>query len=93
MAIINETIVRKLNEELKQKGCGFEYSLMDNDSPSPAIRRVVVDKVGFVTSSVINCTKTFYEWLDKWFIDNYGIELTYNNTGEICWSKDFETTT
>lgn len=86
--VITEVMVKNLNEELVKKGCGFEYILADNGSYSPTIRRVVVDRNGFVDSSIINCTKVFYEWFENWFKEKYNIELIYNNTGEICWAKE-----
>ena len=89
--IITEEIVNALNKELVKKGCGFEYILADNGSYSPTIRRVVVDRNGFVDSCIINCTKAFYEWFENWFKNNYNIELTYNNTGEICWATECAT--
>jgi hypothetical protein len=89
MAKITSAIVKKLNAELKSMDVGFEYYLFDEDTYSPSIRRRVKDDRGFVHSSIINCTDTFYKWLDKWFKDNYNIELCYNNTGEICWGRDY----
>lgn len=89
MAEITKDMVNNLNAALTEKGCGFEYVYVDSENENliKCIKRTVIDKTGFVESSVINCTKSFYEWLDAWFRDNYNIELDYNNTGNICWPK------
>ena len=51
----------------------------------------IADPVGFLhpeLRSVVNCSNKFFDWLDNWFLTNYNIKLTYNNTKEIAWSND-----
>lgn len=92
MAKITKGMVEHLNDTLKEFGVGFMYKMSGENSRSPVITITVVDPVGFlhpVYTSIINCSDTYYEWLDKWFLNNYGITLTYNNTRSCCWSDDF----
>lgn len=85
---ITKEMVNALNANLTAFGCGFEYYIEDDIVDVPCIRRRVKDPTNkFVDSDIINCTKEFYEWLDNFFKTNYDIELSYNNTGNICWAK------
>lgn len=92
MAKITKTMVDNLNNVLKELGVGIMYKLTDTNSVSPAIQIGVLDPVGFIDTNygcIINCTDKYYEWLNTWFLDKYGIRLIYNNTRSICWSDDF----
>jgi hypothetical protein len=86
---INSDIVSHLNQELRSAGVGFYYTMADLGSNNPTIRIEVIDNAGFVDSSIVNCTNDYYNWLDKWFMDNYKIKICYNNTRSIIWSDDF----
>ena len=89
MAKITREMAEHLNKILKEMGVGFGYVYEDETTNAPTIRIVVADNMGWVTSSIVNCTDNYYVWLNDWFKDNYDITLCYNNTGNIIWSNDF----
>lgn len=90
MAKITKEMVEHLNKELKDHGVGFYYTYHGEDTISPNIHIHVVDAgMGWIRSDEVYCTKNYFEWLENWFMKNYGITLSYNNTGKIIWSNDF----
>ena len=86
--ITHEMVIR-LNDELKKKGCYFHYTLYTFIYPDGtnglSIRRNINDHSEFFVDAVISCDKVFYEWLDKFFKDNYNIILDYSEDGNECW--------
>ena len=86
---ISVKIIDALNSMLSEKGVGFRYEFMPNPI-APAARIVVLDSDNqWVESSIVNCTKEYYTFLDQWFKDNFDITIDYNNTKNIIWSHDF----
>lgn len=82
---ITETMVKELNQQLKDHGCIFRYDYNSFNSGNPRIQRVPASGT-FITSAIINCTVDFYKYLEGFF-RNRGInKLNYNNDGSICWS-------
>lgn len=88
MAKISRGMVNHLNMVLRENGVGFKYVYENKDTYAPTIRIDVVDNAGWVSSTIINCTDEYYTWLENWFKENYDIEICYNNTRSIIWSKD-----
>lgn len=89
---ITQEILDDLNDTLFRIGCNFKYKWINDyskDGKVPTIVRTLEDNNGFVDSVIINCTPSFYKWLDKFFKERYGITLHYNNTRSICWSDDY----
>lgn len=91
MPKLTHDMVHHLNEELKKKGCHFHYLLYTFKYPDGtfglSIRRTITDHSEFFVDAVISCDKTFYEWLDKFFKDNYNIILDYSENGNECWVR------
>lgn len=85
---LNSEVLQILNDELRNLGCHFQYELIGTGTYVPVFHRVLMDESGFVDSSIINCTDTFYKWLENFFIEKWGIKIIYNNTREIFWSLD-----
>lgn len=81
-------MVNHLNLVLKENRVGFKYVYEKEDTYAPTIRIDVIDNAGWVSSTIINCTDAYYNWLENWFKENYDIEICYNNTRSIIWSKD-----
>lgn len=89
MAKLTIGMIKHLNKVLKDDGVGFKYKFT-NESIAPKARIEVEDgHSGFVNSSIINCTDIYFNWLEKWFKDNYNIKIIYNNTKTIIWSNDY----
>lgn len=83
---ITDTMVDKLNEVLEHKGVPFRYKYDENIiSGNPHIQ-ITLPSMFCVDSFIINPTKSFFDWLQGWFMQ-YGIELGCNNDGSILWSK------
>lgn len=84
---ITEEMLNKLNEELLTKGCIFKYVFVTGyeKTTNPIIERVPIYET-YIANSIINCTKEFYDYLENFF-KKYNIELSYNNTGNRCWSE------
>jgi len=90
MAKLNKTIINDLNRDLALMGCGWHYELSDENTYAPSARRMVNEgSKDFIVSSIINVTSTYINWLVAWMKVNYNIDITFNNTGEIFWSKDY----
>ena len=47
---------------------------------------ITLPSLKYIDSFIINPTNEFYDWLELWFKIK-GIELSYNNTRSIIWSK------
>lgn len=82
---ITNKMVMELNSELAIMGCPFRYAFRDTDN-NPSIE-IVLPSARFVDSFIINPTKEFFTWVKAWF-EVKGIELTFNNTGTIMWSRN-----
>lgn len=90
MAKLNKTIINDLNRDLALMGCGQHYELSDENTYAPSARRMVNEgSDDFIVSSIINVTPTYIDWLIGWMKVNHNIDITFNNTAEIFWSKDY----
>ena len=85
---ITEDMVIVFNQTLENLGCSFKLQYDDKalGFGNPSCEIVPTSNM-FIQSSIINVTDEFYNILDDFFAKR-GIELTYNNTGSILWSKD-----
>ena len=93
MAKINREMIDNLNHALKTFGVGFYYEFQP-DSVAPKAVMKVRDTVDedvpkWVHSSIVNVTDEYINWLRNFFKNSYDIELCFNNTNSIIWSKDF----
>lgn len=77
--VFTQEMVDNLNKELLNKGCHFEYILVD----STCIAREILDDSGFVCRSIISCTKEFQDWIVNFFKQNYDIPITHGSSGTI----------
>lgn len=90
MAKLTKNIVQNLNKQLEFMGCGWHYELSDENTYAPKARRMVNEGCkDFIYSSIINVTPTYMNWLVGWMKVNHNIDITFNNTAEIFWSKDY----
>lgn len=82
---ITETMVNEFNQTLKNLNCSFKLHINTHER-NPSCEIIPSNDL-FIDSSIINLTKDFYRVLDSFF-EGRGIELKYNNTGNIFWSNN-----
>ena len=86
---ITKEIVMELNNELAVMGCPFRYKyqkcVVQGNGNSQM--EIILPSQSYVDSFSITPTKEFFNWLELWFKIK-GIELSYNNTRSIIWSKN-----
>ncbi len=80
---ISENMMTDFNQTLENLNCCFRLKFIKEVNP---ICEIVPANDMFIHSSIINLTDEFYQILNDFF-KKRGIELTYNNTGSIFWSK------
>lgn len=85
MKITNE-MVNEFNSMLKTLNCVFKLELNEKISPNNPTYEIKLVNPRFVDSFIINPTKDFFKILNEFF-EEKGIELSYNNTGSIFWSR------
>lgn len=61
--------------------------LVMEEGPAVGCVRIQLKPNPFIESSIINLSEHFYTWLNNYFEQVYDIELNFNNTGTIFWSK------
>ena len=84
---ITQDMVTVFNQKLKEIDCSFKLKFEENGlATGNTTCQIVPANNKFISSSIINMTDEFYEFLEKFFAER-GIELTYNNDGSIFWSK------
>lgn len=84
---ITKEMVMELNNELAVMGCPFRYKYQDCFMSGNSQIEIILPNLYYVDSFSINPTKEFFSWLELWFKIK-GIELSYNNTKSIIWSKN-----
>ena len=87
MARITEDMVIIFNQTLENLDCSFKLDFRKTSVPGNTSCEIVPANNRFIHSSIINLTDEFYETLENFF-KKKGIELSYNNTGSIFWSKN-----
>lgn len=86
MKITREMVV-ELNKELANKHCSFRFNFQgENEYSCNTQMEITLPSLKYVNSFIINPNEEFYDWLELWF-KLKGIELSYNNTRTIIWSK------
>ena len=85
---ITQEMVTELNRELANKGCSFRFKIQNVNGLSYNTQmEITLPSLKYVNSFIINPNEEFYDWLELWF-KLKGIELSYNNTRTIIWSKN-----
>lgn len=89
---ITETIVNDVNNALENINSGIRF-IFAGSVVAPMMKLTIADSEGFIDNSIsppiVNTTDKFYEWLENYMNEHYGITLDYNNTKNICWSNDY----
>lgn len=90
---ITVEMVEEFNKVLDELNCSFKYRIIEDDNDFitgiTSIERVMKTNA-FISSAVINVTDEFYAFMISYFKNHFGIKLSFNNTGSICWSKSTE---
>lgn len=84
---LNMEIINAINDKLNRIGASFYYEPWKINSSVPGMQVKMKDTNNFISSSVINFTNEYFEWLNDYCKMTFDIELAYNNTGSICWAK------
>ena len=83
---ITVDMIVDLNMELKNMGCCFMYKPIGFVGYNNYRLRLIPASSKYIDSCIINVTNEFIEWLKGWF-KKRKVELVFNNTREIVWSK------
>ena len=84
MKQITEDMLKQFNEQILNI---HPIELVMEDRPAVGCVRIQLKPNPFIESSIINLSEHFYTWLNNYFEQVYDIELNFNNTGTIFWSK------
>lgn len=84
MKQITEDMLKQFNEQVLKI---HPLELVMEDGPVVGCVRIQLKHNPFIESSIINPSEYFYGWLTNYFEQVYEIELNFNNTGTIFWSK------
>lgn len=84
MKQITEDMLKQFNEQILNI---HPIELVMEEGPAVGCVRIQLKPNPFIESSIINLSEYFYTWLNNYFEQVYDIELNFNNTGTIFWSK------
>lgn len=84
MKQITEDMLAQFNEQVLNI---HPIELVMEEGPVVGCVRIQLKPNPFIESSIINLSEHFYTWLNNYFEQVYDIELNFNNTGTIFWSK------
>ena len=84
MKQITEDMLKQFNEQILNI---HPIELVMEEGPAVGCVRIQLKPNPFIESSIINLSEYFYTWLNNYFKQVYDIELNFNNTGTIFWSK------
>lgn len=84
MKQITEDMLTQFNEQVLMI---HPIELVMEEGPAVGCVRIQLKPNPFIESSIINPSEYFYTWLNKYFEQVYDIELNFNNTGTVFWSK------
>lgn len=87
---IDFAMVDSFNLELTKKNSNLRLELKEENSFAPLVY-IKLKKDNFLSSNhfpSLSLTKDFYNYLESHF-KNFGIEITYNNTGTTFWQSNF----
>lgn len=82
--MITEDMLTQFNEQVLNI---HPIELVMQEGPAVGCVKIQLKRDPFIESSIINLSEHFYDWLNNYFEQVYGIELNFNNTGTIFWSK------
>ena len=84
MKQITEDMLTQFNEQVLKI---HPIELVMEEGPAVGWVRIQLKPNPFIESSIINLSEHFYTWLNNYFEQVYEIELNFNNSGIIFWSK------
>ena len=84
MKQITEDMLKQFNEQVLKM---YPLELVMQDDPVIGCVRIQLKRNPFIESSIINLSECFYDLLNNYFEQVYEIELSFNNSGTIFWSK------
>lgn len=82
--MITEDMLTQFNEQVLNI---HPIELVMQEGPAVGCVKIQLKRNPFIESSIINLSEHFYDWLNNYFEQVYGIELDFNNTGTVFWSK------
>lgn len=82
--MITEDMLTQFNEQVLNI---HPIELVMQEGPAVGCVKIQLKRNPFIESSIINLSEHFYDWLNNYFEQVYGIELNFNNTGTVFWSK------
>ena len=84
MKQITEDMLKQFNEQILNI---HPIELVMEDGPVVGCVKIQLKPNLFINSSIINLSECFYDLLNNYFEQVYEIELNFNNSGTIFWSK------
>lgn len=84
MKQITEDMLKQFNEQVLKI---HPIELVMQDGPVVGCVKIQLKSNPFIESSIINLSEYFYNLLNNYFEQVYEIELNFNNTGTVFWSK------
>ena len=84
MKQITEDMLKQFNESVLKF---HPLELVMEDGPAVGCVKIQLKPDPFIESSILNPSEYLYQWLTNYFEQMYEIELNFNNTGSIFWSK------
>lgn len=75
-----------INTWLESEGASFRYVLCEEGFNSHI--KIVPISNKFIDSYIFNLTHSYYDFLEKFCKEKFGITLSYNNTRNIIWSEE-----
>ena len=84
MKQITEDMLKQFNEQVLSI---HPIELVMEDGPVAGCVKIQLKPNSFIDSSTINLSECFYDLLNNYFEQLYEIELNFNNSGTIFWSK------
>lgn len=84
MKQITQDMLTQFNEQVLKI---YRLELVMEDGPAVGCVRIQLEHNPFIESSIINPSECFYDLLNNYFEQVYEIELNFNNTGTVFWSK------
>lgn len=82
--MITEDMLTQFNEQVLNI---HPIELVMQEGPAVGCVKIQLKRNPFIESSIINLSEHFYDRLNNYFEQVYGIELNFNNTGTVFWSK------
>ena len=84
MKQITEDMLEQFNEQVLKI---YPLELVMEGGPAAGCVKIQLKNNPFIESSIINPSEYFYKWLTNYFEQVYDIELNFNNTGTVFWSR------